>query len=267
MQHPALITGASEGIGATYANRLAKRGHDLILVARNRDKLAQVAAGIETGIGRAVEILPADLTIPDELQRVVDRLQDPSIEFVVNNAGIASAGPLVGMDAGMLDAMVALNVTAALRIAHAAAGTFAVQGAGTLVNISSVVALAPGRISGTYSATKAFLLNLSQALQAELADSGVRVQAVLPGVTRTAIWAKGGIDVDAMAAEIVMDVEDMVDAALAGLDLGEAVTIPALPDAAGWDRVEQARLDLGPFLSRRSPAPRYGLRSQAAARS
>jgi len=264
MRQRALITGASEGIGAIYADRLAKRGHDLILVARNRAKLAQTAARLESETGVGIEILPADLTARTDLERVAERLQDASIVFVVNNAGVIAPGPLLGLDAAALEAMVALNVTAALRIAHAAVKNFAPHGAGTLVNISSVVALAPERLSGTYSGTKAFLLNLSQALQAELAGTGIRVQAVLPGATRTAIWSKGGIDVDTLPADRVMDVEDMVDAALRGLDLGETVTIPSLPDASDWDRLQEARLALGPRLSLRSPAPRYGLASDRA---
>lgn len=262
MQNPALITGASEGIGATYADRLAKRGHDLILVARNREKLSQLAASLGRATGRTVEVLAADLTNRMDLERVVDRLQDPSIAVVVNNAGIVTPGPLAAVGAAALEAMVALNVTAALRVAQAAVTSFAARGSGTLINISSVVALMPERLSGTYSATKAFLLNLSQALQTELAGTGVRVQAVLPGATRTAIWAKGGIDVDTMPADRVMAVEDMVDAALRGLDLGETVTIPSLADLASWDRMQQARLALGPELSLRSPAPRYGLSSR-----
>lgn len=264
MQQAALITGASEGIGATYADRLAKRGHDLILVARNREKLSQLAAKLEAETGRAVEILAADLTDRADLERVVNRLDDSAIELVVNNAGTVTAGPLLSTEAARLEAMVALNVTAALRIAHAAVRNFAARGSGTLINISSVVALAPEILSGTYSGTKAFLLNLSQALQTELAGTGVRVQAVLPGATRTAIWAKGGVDTDAMPAERLMDLDQMVDAALKGLDLGEAVTIPSLPDLADWDRLQQARLALAPLLSRQSPAPRYALSSEPA---
>ena len=264
MRHAALITGASEGIGATYADRLAKRGHDLILVARNRDKLDRLAAVLRNGTGCAVEVLVADLTVPSDLQLVAARLRDFAIEVAVNNAGSIVPGPVLGADAAALELMVALNVTAALRIAHAAVANFAARGGGTLINISSVVALMPERLSGTYSATKAFLLTLSQALQNELRGTGVKVQAVLPGATRTAIWAKGGIDVDAMSADSVMDVGEMVDAALRGLDLGEAVTIPSLPDIADWDRLQQARLALAPLLSRRSPAPRYEFLPQPA---
>lgn len=265
MRHPALITGASEGIGAVYADRLAKRGHDLILVARSRDRLEHRATVLRRETGRAVETLAADLTARPGLETVLARLRDPAIEMVVNNAGSVVPGPLASADAGALEAMVALNVTAALRIAHAAVATFMARERGTLINISSVVALMPERLSGTYSATKAFLLNLSQALQNELRGTGVRVQAVLPGATRTAIWAKGGIDVDAMSADSVMDAGAMVDAALRGLDLGEAVTIPSLPDAADWDHLQQARLALAPLLSRRVPAPRYGHLPQPAA--
>ena len=117
--------------------------------------------------------------------------------------------------------------------------------------------LAPERFNGTYSGTKAFLLNLSQSLDRELKDKGVRVQAVLPGATRTEIWGKAGVDVASFPAEMLMDVEEMVDAALSGLDQGETVTIPSLPDASDWRRFEEARLALGPNLSRQHAARRY----------
>ena len=254
----ALITGASAGIGAIYADRLARRGHDLILVARDEAKLNAVAARLRNETGRSVEILVADLGARADLKRVEDRLQrDPSIGMLVNNAGVAVAGPMLGSDVERLEAMVALNITAALRLAHAAVAGFVARGQGTLINVSSVLALAPERFNAVYSGTKSFMLNLSLSLQAELANTAIRVQAVLPGATRTEIWGKAGVDVATMPAEMLMDAGEMVDAALAGLDLGEAVTIPSLPDIAGWSRFDDARRAMGPNLSLAHAAPRY----------
>ena len=254
----ALITGASSGIGAVYAARLARRGHDLVLVARSAAKLEALAAELRQATGRAVEILPADLQHPADLRDVEQRLRaDARLAMLVNNAGSAVAGPVAGADPDRLEAMVQLNVVAALRLAGAAATAFKARGRGTLVNIASVLGLAPERFNGAYAGSKAFILALTQGLDAELRGSGVRVQAVLPGATRTPLWASAGVDVATLPAEMLMDVGEMVDAALAGLDLGELVTIPSLPEAADWARLDAARLALGPNLSRSQAAERY----------
>lgn len=254
----ALITGASAGIGAVYADRLARRGYDLLLVARDRTKLEALAKRLGAETGRNVEILAADLTHKADLLRVEDRLRtDPSISLLVNNAGVAAAGPLLANDADRLDAMVQLNVAAPLRLARAAVEGFVARQSGTLINVASVLALAPELFNGTYSGTKAFILNLSLSLHKELQAHGVRIQAVLPGATRTEIWGKAGVDVDTLPVDMVMGVDEMVDAALAGLDQGEVVTIPSLPDVADWKTYEAARLALGPNLSRNRAAARY----------
>ena len=150
-----------------------------------------------------------------------------------------------------------LNSVAPMRLAAAAARGFLARGRGTVVNIASVLALAPERFNGVYSATKAFVLNLSLSMRQELGDKGIRVQAVLPGATRTEIWGRAGVDVDQFPAEMVMGVEEMVDAALLGLDRDEAVTIPPLPNVAEWERFTAARLAMGPNLSRSQVAARY----------
>jgi uncharacterized protein len=195
----ALITGASSGIGATYADRLSRRGHDLILVARDAARLVALARRLRNETGRTIEVLPADLLQKPDLLRLEQRLRsDTDIVMLVNNAGTAAPGATLGSDVNRLEAMVQLNVVAALRLAHAAVQGFADRGRGTLINIASVLALAPERFSGTYSGTKAFVLNLSLSLHNELQGRNIRVQAVLPGATRTEIWVKAGVDVDAM---------------------------------------------------------------------
>ena len=257
-QGTALITGASSGIGAIYADRLARRGHDLLLVARDRARLEALATRLTDATGRSVEVIVADLTTKADLTRVEQVLRtDARITVLVNNAGIAMSGDLASADPDRLERMIQLNVLAPSRLALAALPGFVVRGRGTLINISSVLALAPEMFNGSYSGTKAYLLNLSVRLQQEVAGTGVRVQVVLPGATRTAIWEKAGTDIATLPPSIVMDVDDMVDAALVGLDRGESVTIPSLPDIADWEAYTAARLHLGLNLSRRHAADRY----------
>jgi uncharacterized protein len=254
----ALVTGASTGIGAVYADRLARRGHALLLVARDRQRLDALAARLASETGVDVETLPADLTQADQLARVEARLRDDAgIDVLVNNAGVGIDGPLIGADPNRLDAMIALNVGAVTRLAVAAATAFAARRRGLIINIASVLALAPERFNGSYSGTKAYVLNLSQGLHAELQPLGVRVHAVLPGATRTELWERAGIAIDSLPDAMLMGVDEMVDAALAGLDQGELVTIPSLPRLSDWDAFNVARQSLGPHLSLKHAAPRY----------
>lgn len=254
----ALITGASSGIGAVYADRLAGRGHDLILVARNRGRLDVLATRLTEETGRSAEVIVADLNNKADLARVENVLcTDTSITVVVNNAGISMSGDLADADPDRLESMIQLNVLAPTMLARAAIPGFIARGNGTLINISSVLALAPEMFNGSYSGTKAYLLNLSLRLQQEVAGKGVRVQVVLPGATRTPIWEKAGTDITTLPEGMLMDVDKMVDAALAGLDRGESITIPSLPDLADWESYESARQHMIPKLSLSSPAGRY----------
>ncbi|MDF8331719.1 SDR family NAD(P)-dependent oxidoreductase [Novosphingobium cyanobacteriorum] len=254
----ALITGASTGIGAIYADRLAARGYDLILVARNKDKLQALAAQISNKTGRAVEAFAADLGNAADLARVEKVLrEDASITALVNNAGIGTHTTLLESDVERMDAMVQLNVTALMRLTYAAVPAFVARGGGTVINIASIVAVAPELLNGVYGGTKAFVQAFTTSLNHELADKGIRAQAVLPGATRTDFWALGGLPVEHLPTEIVMDAEDMVDSALAGLDQGETSTIPALRDIALWNAFEAARAALGPQLSATRSAPRF----------
>jgi len=256
----ALITGASSGIGAVYADRLARRGHNLILVARSREKLDALATQLAADTGRCVEVIVADLSDRGDLVRVEQVLRDDAgITVLVNNAGIAINGDMADADPDRLESMIRLNVLAPSRLASAALRGFIARGRGTLINISSIAALAPELLNGGYSGTKSYLLAMSLRLQQEVGSKGVRVQVVLPGATRTAIWEKAGVDIASLPPNMVMDVDEMVDAALAGLDRGEQVTIPSLPDTADWEAYEAARRNLIPKLSLSSPASRYGV--------
>jgi short-subunit dehydrogenase len=254
----ALITGASTGIGAVYAERLARRGYNLILVARSLDKLNEVAKQIQSATGRTVETVQADLTATADVKKIAERLKtDTSITAIVNNAGTAAAGKLLESDPDSLARMIELNVATLTRLAHAAAANFVAQGKGLIINIGSAVALAPELLNGVYSGTKAYVQNFSTSLKNELAGTGVTVQVVLPGATATPMWGKAGVPIENLPAEWVMTTEDMVDAALAGLDQGEFATIPALPDPADFEAYEKARLALAPNLSHKHPADRY----------
>jgi short-subunit dehydrogenase len=254
----ALITGASTGLGAVYADRLAKRGHDLILVARNGAQMEELAVKLRAETGVTVDVIAADLTKEGDVARIEQRLiDDAGIALFVNNAGMSLNGGTLENSAAEVQTIIALNITAAARLAIAAGKAFGARGKGAIVNIASVLAVAPEIYEGVYSGSKAFLLNLSHALANSLREQGVIVQAVLPGATRTEIWERSGKDIDAFPAEMVMDAGDLVDAALLGLDRGEEVTIPPLADEGQWDAYQAARLAMGPGLSRREVAERY----------
>jgi short-subunit dehydrogenase len=210
-----LITGASSGIGATYADRFARRGQDLVLVARDKERMEALAARLRDETGVAIDILQADLTNPAELAVVETRLRDDRrIGVLINNAGAALGGTFVEQPADEVGRLVALNTTAVVRLASAVAPRFAEAGEGAIVNISSVVGLAPEFGMSVYGATKAFVAFLSQGLSLELGPKGVYIQAVLPAATRTEIWERANIDVNTLP--VVMEVGELVDAALVG---------------------------------------------------
>ncbi|MCI1033416.1 MULTISPECIES: SDR family NAD(P)-dependent oxidoreductase [Raoultella] len=251
-----LVTGASTGIGAVYAERFAQRGHDLVLVARNTERLTALAQRLRSEAGVQVDILTADLTNDDDVAAVEQRLrEDTRIGILINNAGTAIPGDFINQNGEEISRLIALNVTAVTRLAHAIAPRLAAAGEGAIVNIASVVGLAPEMGLTVYGATKAFVLFLSQALDVELSARGVYVQAVLPAATRTEIWQRSGKDVDTIPG--LMEVDKLVDAALAGFDRRELVTIPPLHDEAQWSAMNAARQAMLPGFAQSEPAPRY----------
>lgn len=251
-----LITGASSGIGATYAKRFARRGHDLVLVARDKARLEALAARLRAECKVAVDVLPADLTKSDDLSVIESRLRDDArIGILINNAGVPQPKGFLEQTAESIESLIALNTTAVTRLAAAVAPRLAQSGSGAIVNIGSVVGFAPEFGMSIYGASKAFVLFLSQGLNVELAPKGVYVQAVLPAATRTEIWEKGGVDVNTLPE--VMDVEELVDAALVGFDRRELVTIPPLHVAERWDALDGARQGLMADLRQANAAERY----------
>jgi len=250
------ITGASSGIGATYAERFARRGHDLVLVARDKSRLDNLAVRLRAECQVAVEVLPADLASPADLSALETRLRDDArIGILINNAGMAQAGGFLDQTAEAIERLITLNTTALTRLAAAIAPRFAQSGTGAIVNIGSVVGFAPEFGMSIYGATKAFVLFLSQGLNFELAPKGVYVQAVLPASTRTEIWQRVGIDVNTLPE--VMEVGELVDAALLGFDRRELVTIPPLHVAQRWDVLDGARQGLLSDIRQAHAAERY----------
>lgn len=252
----ALITGASTGIGATYADRFARRGHDLVLVARDGARMEALADRLRAETGVAIDILPADLTQDEAIASVEARLRDDArIGILVNNAGAGLGGSFSEQTPEDVSRLIALNVTAVARLANVAASRFAREGRGAIINLASVVGLAPEIGMSIYGATKAFVTFLSQGLTLELAAKGVRVQAVLPAATRTELWDRAGADASSLPP--MMEVGELVDAALVGFDRGETITIPPLPDAALWDAYQIARQAMLPGFGEIHPAERY----------
>lgn len=251
-----LVTGASSGIGATYADRFAHRGHDLVLVARDKARLDTLAARLREESGVAVDVLQADLTQSADLAVVEARLRDDArIGILINNAGMAQSGGFVQQAPEAIERLITLNTTALTRLAAAVALRFVQSGTGAIVNIGSVVGFAPEFGMSIYGATKAFVLFLSQGLNLELSPGGVYVQAVLPAATRTEIWGRAGIDVNTLPE--VMEVGELVDAALVGFDRRELVTIPPLHVAGRWDALDGARQGLLSDIRQAHAADRY----------
>ena len=254
----AVVTGASSGIGAVYADRLAKRGYDLILVARRLERLQALSETIEVAHGVKVQALQADLEKVSDLARVESVLStNPAVRILVNNAGLARLGPIGTSPLADSLTQVALNITALVRLTHAVLPALLERNDGVIVNIASVAALHTRAVSSVYSATKAFVLNFSRGLQQEVDGTGVKVQAVLPASTSTEIWDVAGLPLSALDPDTVMTTENLVDAALAGFDQGEQITWPSVADARLMETYEAARAALFAATQTGKPAPRY----------
>jgi uncharacterized protein len=254
----ALITGASSGIGAVYADRLAARGYDLMLVARRADRLEALCAQIAKAHGVKAEPIVADLTKDQDVARIEMLLATrEDVHVLVNNAGVARLAPAAQTSATEALNQIALNITALTRLSQAAVPAFVARKQGLIINIASVLAIHSMAISAIYSGTKAFVLQYSRGLQQELADTGVKVQLVLPASTATELWDLSGVPLAALNKSTLMTTENMVDAALAGLDQGETITWPSVADASLWDTYEAARSELFASTQAGTPAPRY----------
>ncbi|MBB5770255.1 short-subunit dehydrogenase [Brevundimonas vesicularis] len=252
----ALVTGASSGIGAVYADRFARRGHNLVLVARNAERLDTVATGLRDKHGVQIEVVQADLAGAEDLSMVANRLADDArIDVLVNNAGIALSGGFIDQSPADVTELLAVNVAAVTRLAQVAAQRFAHAGRGAIINISSVVGLVPEFRQAAYAASKAYVTTLSQAMAFELSSKGVQVQCVLPAGTVTPLWERSGLDTSRLPQ--MMDAKVLVDAAMVGFDRGETITIPVLSDAGQWDDYQAARMAMISGFSGSQAAARY----------
>lgn len=256
----AVVTGASSGIGAIYADRLANRGYDVILVARRAGRLATLAERLTSSYGCKAEVFVADLEKDSDLVRVERRLSvSPHIQMLVNNAGLSRLAPFAKSPLEDSLSQIALNVVAPTRLTHAVLPGLVARDQGVIVNVASVLAIETLPISSVYSGTKGFIVNFSRGLQAELTGTGVKVQLVLPAATATEIWEKSGVPLEEIDKATVMTAENLVDSALAGLDAGEAVTLPSLADEKILNKFDEARAELFSASLTGKPAPRYGV--------
>ncbi|MBI5576326.1 MAG: SDR family oxidoreductase [Deltaproteobacteria bacterium] len=225
----ALVTGASSGIGAAYARRLASDGYDLILVARRKDRLEQLAEELKTGCGVEAEVLAADLADDGDLRRVEERIACArELEFLVNNAGFGTRDLFFETDVEGQDRMHRLHVIASVRLSHAALGGMVARGKGCLVNVSSVAAFGHSPGNASYCATKAWMNSFTEGLYLDLATVGspVKVQALCPGYTLTEFHDASGIGRDHVPRNWWMSAEDVVDASLRGLARGKLFVVP-----------------------------------------
>jgi short-subunit dehydrogenase len=224
----ALITGASGGIGAAFASALAQRGMDLVVVARDRERLAELAQRLRDRHAVAVEILPADLTDRAQRRAVELRAAAPSLEVLVNAAGLAAVGRYAELAPEAAEQQIALNFIAVVRLTRAALPGMIARRRGTIINVSSIAAFVPARFAATYAATKASLNSFSESLHEELRNTGVQIQVLCPGFTRTAFVERAGADGSVIPAFAWMTPEAVVAASLAALPRGRVVCVPGL---------------------------------------
>jgi hypothetical protein len=241
-----LVTGASSGLGAAFAERLARDGQNLILVARRRERLEQLAGRLRSEYSVEVEPMAADLSDHEQLLRVEQRIiVGPALAQLVNNAGFAGYRPFVDLDSDRAEQLINLQVLAVTRLTRAALPGMIEAGRGAIINVSSRLAFSapipspPLPKRATYAASKAFVLTFTQLLANELQGTGVRVQALCPGVVQTEFHQVVGIDPGSYPPGIVMTPEDVVSASLSGLELGEVVCVPPLEDLSLLSRIEE----------------------------
>ena len=234
----AVVTGASSGIGAAYADRLAAQGYDLLLVARRADRLADLSAKLSAAYGVNAESLVLDLADPQDLAKLEARLEAEPAAMLINNAGVGALGPTAATGPEAQEALIRLNIIALTRLSLAALAGFRKTGQGALVNIASVLAYGPSAGGASYSGSKAYVLNFTRSLQMEYADSAIRIQAVLPGPIRTEFFSAQGLSDSVFPATAFISADALVDAALAGLAAGEKITAPTLVSPGVWDDIE-----------------------------
>lgn len=257
MSKAALITGASSGIGAVYAQRLAARGYDLVLVARRAERLADLATQLQQAHSVSVRTIAADLSADAGMASIETVLRDEEINLLVNNAGMGPISSTADLSDEAAAQTLALNVTALMRLTRAALPAMRARKSGAIINVGSVMAFHAMPATSLYSATKAFVLTYSRAIQQEVQADGIQVQAVLPAGTVTEFYEAAGVPIANFDQSVFMTAENLVDAALAGLDRGEEVTLPSVHDLELWNTYDTARQNLFGGTQNGKPAPRY----------
>jgi short-subunit dehydrogenase len=262
----AVVTGASSGIGAEYADRLAGLGWDLVLVARRADRLAELATGLRERTGVAVQTLVADLSESEDLAAVAERVAADDVTLLINNAGINGYGPFAEVDPALLAKVIAVNVTAPTLLTRAAIPGMLARGAGAVVNVASLLAFAgslppdPLPQRATYGGTKGYVVTFTRTLAAELADTPVTVQVVCPGLTATEFHLTKGDEPVPGAPRVHddggMPAPDVITASLAALRSGEVVCVPGLSEAAAVERLTAVEAEIR-GASRAGLATRY----------
>jgi len=247
----ALVTGASSGIGAAFADRLARDNFELIVVARRVGRLEALAKVLKAKYHTPVEVLAADLSEPDQLKEVEQRITHESeLAMLVNDAGFGAYQPFIGLDPNKADELIRLQVTAVTRLTRAALPQMIARSKGTIINVSSRFAFSGSLAApslpkrAVYAGTKAYVNAFTQILHSELVGTGVKVQALCPGVVKTEFHERMGMDSSRIPASMVMKPEEVVEASLAGVRNGEVVCIPALEDLSLLDRVHQSEFNL-----------------------
>lgn len=254
----AVVTGAAGGVGANYALGLARRGYDLLLVDRSSEALYALSAYIVQVTGRRVQLAVLDLANPDELAALTKRLrEDTDIDLLANLAGVATFSQFAEIPTATVEQTIAVNVTALTQLSRAVATRFAERGRGTIVNFASVLAFRPWTEFNVYNATKAYVVALSQSLQTEFQGTGVLVQVVAPPATATKFWERAGFSHENLPAKAVMDADDLVAAALVGLDYGEQWVMPSLHDSDRWKAFQETRAALVKGMMNGVVADRY----------
>ena len=228
----ALVTGASSGIGAAFSERLARDHYDIVLVARDRARLEQIAAKLSERYGIEAEVLSADLTKSSDLCLVENRIAgDTGLDVLVNNAGFGTAGAFASLDPDREEEEIRLNVLALVRLTHAALPGMIARRAGAIINVSSMAGFQPGPFNATYCATKAYVNSFTEALHEELRGSGVKMQALCPGFTRTEFQKRAGLDTSHLPEFVWMSPESVVEASLEGLGR-DVVLVPGYANRA-----------------------------------
>ena len=254
----ALVTGASSGIGKAYAESLAARGYNLIIVARREDRLQELAGVLRDKYKRQVIVHPADLANHDDLLGLEKLLRErEDVEILVNNAGLGAVGPLASVSPDKLENLVKVNIIALTRLCQAALPGFLARDRGTIVNSGSVIAIYPSSGAAGYSGSKAYVINFTRSLQAELAKTNVVVQVIMPGPVLSEFF---GDRLPPFPAELFMSTEQLAEAGLAALDQRELICFPTLYEPQLWTAFDDARRALMKAASLTgTPAPRFGL--------